>query len=174
MELKKQKVLFLDRDGTICVDDGAFCDETFKYSEILKKIRPVDGAYEALKLAKENGYMLIVISNQAGIAKGRFAEYDTHIANQILQEKFEGMIDGFYYCPHHTTGFNNSGKLSENARIDLICECDCRKPKIGMFLQCENDLKNGKLQYIDENLIKNKTFLQGGSQLSNRLGFAPK
>jgi D-glycero-D-manno-heptose 1,7-bisphosphate phosphatase len=157
MELKKQKILFLDRDGTICYDDGAFGSEKFSYKEVIEKTRPLEGVKDSLKLAKEKGYMLVVISNQAGIAKGRFDECDTHYSNKLLQEKLGGIIDGFYYCPHHTSGKNNKGVIAENAKRDLIFHCDCRKPEIGMFIQCENDLKNGKLQYIDENLIANKT-----------------
>lgn len=157
MDLKKQKILFLDRDGTICYDDGAFGSEKFSYKEVIEKTRPLEGVKESLKIAKDKGYMLVVISNQAGIAKGRFDECDTHYSNKLLQEKLCGLIDGFYYCPHHTSGKNNSGVIAENAKHDLIFHCDCRKPEIGMFLQCENDLKNGKLQYIDENLIANKT-----------------
>lgn len=156
MNLKKQKILFLDRDGTICFDDGAFNNEEIPYKEIIEKIRPFDGVKESLEYAKSKGYMLVVISNQAGIAKGRFDEYDTHYSNKLLQEKLGGLIDGFYYCPHHTSGRNSRNRIAENAKMNLICDCDCRKPKIGMFLQCENDLKNGKLQYIDERMMAEK------------------
>lgn len=157
MSINKQKILFLDRDGTICHDDGAFNNETIPYKEIIEKTRPIEGVKESLKIAKEKGYMLVVISNQAGIAKGRFDECDTHYSNKLLQEKLDGLIDGFYYCPHHTSGRNSEGKISENAKMNLIFNCDCRKPEIGMFLQCENDLRNGKLQYIDEQMIKERT-----------------
>ena len=156
MSLKKQKILFLDRDGTICFDDGAFNNEEIPYKEIIEKIRPYDGVKESLEYAKSKGYMLVVISNQAGIAKGRFDEYDTHYSNKLLQEKLGGIIDGFYYCPHHTSGRNSKNRIAENAKMNLICDCDCRKPKIGMFIQCENDLKSGKLQYIDERMIAEK------------------
>lgn len=169
MELKKQKILFLDRDGTICYDDGAFGSEKFSYREVIEKTRPLEGVKESLKLAKDKGYMLVVISNQAGIAKGRFDECDTHYSNRLLQEKLDGLIDGFYYCPHHTSGKNNSGVIADNAKRDLIFHCDCRKPEIGMFLQCENDLKNGKLQYIDERLITEKvTYEQDRSKIYRR------
>lgn len=169
MELKKQKILFLDRDGTICYDDGAFGSEKFSYREVIEKTRPLEGVKESLKLAKDKGYMLIVISNQAGIAKGRFDECDTHYSNRLLQEKLDGLIDGFYYCPHHTSGKNNKGEIADNAKRDLIFHCDCRKPEIGMFLQCENDLKNGKLQYIDERMIVEKvTYEQDRSKIYRR------
>ena len=157
MNLKKQKILFLDRDGTICFDDGAFNNEDIPYKEIVEKIRPFDGVKESLKYAKSKGYMLVVISNQAGIAKGRFDECDTHYSNRLLQNKLDGLIDGFYYCPHHTSGRNSKNQIAANAKMNLIFHCNCRKPEIGMFLQCENDLKNGKLQYIDEKMIKEKT-----------------
>ena len=160
MELKKQKILFLDRDGTICYDDGAFNNEDIPYKEIIEKIRPIVGVKESLKYAKSKGYMLIVISNQAGIAKGRFDECDTHYSNKLLQEKLDGLIDGFYYCPHHTTGRNSKNQIAKHAKMNLIFHCDCRKPEIGMFIQCENDLRNGKLQYIDEQMIKDKTSYQ--------------
>ena len=112
MEFKKQKILFLDRDGTICYDDGAFGSEKFSYKEVIEKTRPLEGVKESLKTAKEKGYMLVVISNQAGIAKGRFDECDTHYSNKLLQEKLGGILDGFYYCPHHTSGKNNSGHIA--------------------------------------------------------------
>lgn len=157
MDVKKQKILFLDRDGTICYDDGAFGSEQFKYEDVIEKTRPLEGVKESLKYAKEKGYMLVVISNQAGIAKGRFDEWHTHYSNKLLQQGLGGLIDGFYYCPHHTSGKNNKGKIAENAKLDLICHCNCRKPEIGMFLQCEEDLKNAQIQYIDEKMIENKT-----------------
>ena len=155
--IRKQKILFLDRDGTICYDDGAFGSEKYTYESVIEKTRPLDGVKESLKIAKDKGYMLIVISNQAGIAKGRFDEWHTHYSNKLLQEKLDGLIDGFYYCPHHTTGKNNNGEISPRAKQNLILHCDCRKPDIGMFKQCENDLKNGLIQYIDEKMIKEKT-----------------
>ena len=156
MNYINQKILFLDRDGTICYDDGAFGSEKYPYEEVISRIRPIEGVKESLKYAKEKGYLLVVISNQAGIAKGRFDEWHTHYSNKLLQEKLDNIIDGFYYCPHHTDGKNNSGIVAANAKLDLICNCNCRKPKIGMFINCENDLKNGKIQYIDERLINKK------------------
>lgn len=153
----KKKILFLDRDGTICYDDGAFGSETYDYKDVIEKTRPLDGVKESLKKAKSKGYMLIVISNQAGIAKGRFDEWHTHYSNRLLNEKLDGIIDGFYYCPHHETGKNNNGKVSDVAKKNLIYVCDCRKPRIGMFEKCAIDLKNGKVQYIDEKIIEDKT-----------------
>lgn len=131
MSLKKRKILFLDRDGTLCHDDGAFHAEIKSYAEVLAKQKPFDGVKEALKLAKDKGYLLVVISNQAGVGKGKFTENDVHEANRLLQEKLDNVIDGFYYCPHAP---------SDN--------CDCRKPMPGMLIQCEKHLMIGKIQTI--------------------------
>lgn len=161
MILEKKKVLFLDRDGTICYDDGAFGSEKYSYFEVMNRQRQIEGVKESLKEVKKKGYLLVVISNQAGICKGRFDEWCTHYSNKTLNEKLDNIIDGFYYCPHHETGFNNDGKLSEKARKNLIYVCECRKPRTGMFLKFENDLKNGKIQYIDEYILENKiTYLE--------------
>ena len=154
VEIKKKKVLFVDRDGTISDDKGAFGKNPSNYDEILKNIELVDKSYEAIKIAKEHGYMIVVISNQAGIAKGFFRESATHIFNNTLKEKLDDMIDGYYYCHHHKTGFNKFGELEKNIRPALIKDCDCRKPKDGMFRQCEYDLKNGRIQYIDKSFIE--------------------
>lgn len=160
MSLIKKKILFLDRDGTICYDGGAFGSEKVSYDEVLKKVSPLDGVTSSLKKAKEKGYILIVISNQAGIAKGRFDEWHTHYSNKMLNEKLGGLIDGFYYCPHHETGKNNNGTVAENAKKNLIYECDCRKPAIGMFLECEKDLESGRIKDVDERMISDKVIYE--------------
>ena len=87
MEYIKKKILFLDRDGTIAYDDGAFGSEKYPYEEVIERTRPLEGVLRSLKCAKEKGYILVIISKQAGIAKGRFDEWHTHYSNMILQEK---------------------------------------------------------------------------------------
>lgn len=153
-KIKKQKVLFVDRDGTISDDKGAFGKNPTDYNKILNNIELVDGAYDALKLAKAKGFLIVVISNQAGIAKGFFKESATHIFNNTLKDLTDDMINGYYYCHHHKTGFNKFGELEKNIRKELIMDCDCRKPHDGMFRQCEYDLKNGEIQYIDKRIIE--------------------
>lgn len=80
---------------------------------------------ESLTELRENDYLLVVASNQAGIAKGLF---DEKVVGQI-QEKITSLLgfelDGWYYCPHHP-----------EARIERFRQyCECRKPKPGMLLQ---------------------------------------
>lgn len=149
----KKKVIFLDRDGTLCDDKGAFDRLVDDYDKVIDSIDIYDGVADTLKVLKEKGYMLIVISNQAGVAKGKFKESDIHKFNKKLNEKLDGLIDGFYYCIHHDTGKGKYGKVSEKLVKELIIDCGCRKPKVGMLIKCREDMKKGLLQYIDEDII---------------------
>ena len=153
--LEAQKIAYLDRDGTICDDAGAFHKNILDYEELINNIKLVPGAKESLHRLKQAGYLLIVVSNQAGLAKGKFKENAIHRFNQNLNNLLDNMIDGFYYCIHHDTAKENDGKILNKDKIhwELIYDCDCRKPKAGMFYEIENDLKNGKLQYIDKDII---------------------
>lgn len=155
-ELMK-KVIFLDRDGTICDDKGAFHKKVLDYESLINNISLIDGVLESIKLAKDNGFLIIVISNQAGVAKGKFRESAIHRFNKNLNDKLDSLIDGFYYCPHHDTGYDVNDLDKSKYINELIFDCDCRKPNIGMFLQAEKDLSIGKIQYIDDEIINNDT-----------------
>ena len=95
---ERKKAIFLDRDGTINVDkDYLYKIEDFQFEP---------KADEALKILYDLGYILIIVTNQSGIARGYYSEEDVEILHQdlskILQEK--GIeISKFYYCPHHPT-----------------------------------------------------------------------
>lgn len=101
----------MDRDGTINVD--------VDYLHEPDKLVFIDGTVEALALLKEQGYKLIVISNQSGIGRGYFGVRDVEqlhaYMNHILQ-KHNAVIDAFYYCPH----------------VDQD-RCTCRKPRTGLI-----------------------------------------
>ena len=157
IEKNLQKVLFLDRDGTICDDYGIFGTNKYDdYEKLIEDIKLIKGVKESLKKIKQCGYMIIIISNQAGVAKGKMTEAQVQKFNKKLNEKLDNVIDGFYYCIHHNNGFEKNGEcLNKNKIIkELIFNCDCRKPQIGMFLQAEEDIKNGFLQTIDEEIIQ--------------------
>lgn len=118
------KAFFLDRDGTLNVEK-----HHLYRSEDLEWI---EGTFEALQKIQDLGYKIIVITNQAGVAKGLYREEDVHILhehmNKVLKEK--GIIvDAFYYCPHHPQGSVEK----------YVIECNCRKPKPGMILQAIRD-----------------------------------
>lgn len=113
------KAVFLDRDGTINVDKG--------YVHSIAEWEWIPGAIDAIAMLKKAGFLVIVVTNQAGIARGYYTDKEVNELhawiNQEL-EKHDARIDGFYYCPHHPE-FGN--------------DCDCRKPKPGMLHQAKQD-----------------------------------
>ncbi|MCK6265312.1 D-glycero-beta-D-manno-heptose 1,7-bisphosphate 7-phosphatase [Vibrio sp. ZSDE26] len=118
--------VFLDRDGVINVDHGYVHDEhSFEF---------VEGVFEATKQLQDMGYMLVLVTNQSGIARGMFDEERFLSLTQWMDWNFvdHGVeFDGFYYCPHHAE--HGVGKYKE--------ECECRKPKPGMFISARDFLK---------------------------------
>lgn len=130
-ELIENKILskpavFLDRDGVINVDHGYVHDEhDFEY---------IDGVFEAAKAFKDMGYLLVLVTNQSGIARGMFSEDRFLSLTQWMDWNFvdNGVeLDGIYYCPHH----------AEHGIGDYKQDCDCRKPKPGMFISARDFLK---------------------------------
>lgn len=88
------KCIFLDRDGVLNVERG---DYTF----LPKDFKIVDGVPEAIEKIKKAGYLVIVVTNQAGITKGIFTREQMHICHEILMEKTHNLIDHIYYSPYH-------------------------------------------------------------------------
>ena len=125
MKITGQKAVFLDRDGTINIDKGyVYRREDFEYME---------GAVEALKKLSEAGFLLVVITNQSGIARGYYTKDDFFNLNQWMKEdlKTRGIeIAATYFCPHLP-----GGKVKE-----YDAECNCRKPKTSLFWQAAEDL----------------------------------
>lgn len=120
-----QKVVFLDRDGTLNTE--------VNYLYRKEDLELIPGTAEALKLLHEAGYKLIVLTNQAGVARGYYTEADVHALHEDFNEVLgaEGAhIDAFYYCPHHP-----EHGIGEYKKI-----CHCRKPETGLFEMAEKDL----------------------------------
>lgn len=119
--------VFVDRDGTINKDTvHLFRKEEFEF---------LPDADKAIAELKKRGYLVIVITNQAGIAKGLYKAEDVDILHNyidsLLEEKYSVIADGYYYCPHHP-----------QAVIDeLRIECECRKPGQGLILNAAEDFK---------------------------------
>ena len=112
-----KKAIFLDRDGTINVEK----DYIYKSEDLVFE----EGTIEALKTFKNLEYILIVVSNQSGIARGYFTEEDLNIFNNNMNEilKKNGVeITEFYCCPHHPDGIGEYKKV-----------CECRKPNNKMI-----------------------------------------
>ena len=115
----RQKACFLDRDGVVNVE--------VDYLHEPEKTVLESGIVEALHAVHEHGFLAIVVTNQAGVARGRYPESDVKKVHDKLQEllaEHGEKIDAFYYCPHHP---EHTG------------ECSCRKPNPGMLLQAIKD-----------------------------------
>lgn len=125
---KKQKAIFLDRDGTIN-----------KYVGFLRNIDDFEllpMVSDAVRLINSSGYLAIVVTNQPVVARGEatVSELDMiHRKMETLLGKEGAYIDGLYYCPHHPD------KGFEGEIPALKIECECRKPKPGMLLQAAKD-----------------------------------
>ena len=124
----KQKAVFLDRDGTIN-----------KYNGFVKnpdELELIPGVASAIKRLNEEGYLVIVVTNQPVIARGdTTVEGLTEIHNKMetLLGNEGAYVDAIYYCPHHPH------KGYEGEVPELKIECNCRKPKPGMLLQAAHD-----------------------------------
>ena len=115
----RNKALFIDRDGVINVDKvHVYTKEDFEFNE---------GIFHLCRKYLDEGYLSIVITNQAGIAKGLYGEEDLNILNSWMVEQFarQGiLVSKVYHCPHHP---------------DFTGPCSCRKPEPGMILQAVKD-----------------------------------
>ena len=123
-----QPAVFLDRDNTLIANDGDLGDP--------KLVTLVDGVAQGLRALREAGYRLVVVTNQAGVARGRFTEDDVDTVHQRIallvdqQASARGLIDRFYYCPYHP----------EATVVSYRRDHPWRKPHPGMILQAARDM----------------------------------
>ncbi|MFZ2655041.1 MAG: HAD family hydrolase [Victivallales bacterium] len=112
------KAVFLDRDGTIMFDSGYISDPD--------KVDIFEETVEALKALKEAGYLLVIVTNQSGIARGYFTNDDFEKVNSRMGALFKEhgvMFDGIYMCPHRDED-----------------RCTCRKPLPGLIFKAAREL----------------------------------
>jgi D-glycero-D-manno-heptose 1,7-bisphosphate phosphatase len=114
------KAIFLDKDGTLV--------DNLPYNVEPRRIRLSSGAGPALRLLSRLDFRFFVVSNQSGIAEGRFAEdamglVADRLGDLLFRENLT--LDGFYYCPHHPEG----------SVTQYAIACECRKPLPGMLLR---------------------------------------
>lgn len=136
---KGRRALFLDRDGVINVNHG--------YVHTAEQTEWVQGIFELCAAARDVGYALVVVTNQAGIARGYYSESEFLDYTRWMHEEFAAHgvdILATLYCPHHPTA----------GLGDLRVECQCRKPAPGMFL-----IASGLL-----NLIPSESFVVGDKE----------
>lgn len=126
-----KKAVFLDRDGVINVDYG--------YVHHPRNFKFKDGIFELCKSYQDKGYLLIVVTNQSGLARGLYSESQFLNLNFWMLDQFmkkEIVISKIYYCPHHP----ESG-------------CECRKPKPELILRASYEFDidlSSSLMYGDK------------------------
>ncbi len=106
--------IFVDRDGTL-IEEVNFLSRV--EDMIIFPFTP-----PALKLLKEKGFYVIVLTNQSGIARGKYTEAEMHAIHDAIQHEVGGLIDAFYFCPHLPSA-----------------DCHCRKPNLGMIEAAQKD-----------------------------------
>jgi D-glycero-D-manno-heptose 1,7-bisphosphate phosphatase len=118
-------IIFLDRDGVLIEDNGLVLDES--------QLAILPGVPEALSALKER-FRLVVVSNQAVVARGLLDEIQVRDLQKALEKRLTSVgappLDGFYFCPHHPRA------TLEAYRVD----CDCRKPRPGLLFRAAEEL----------------------------------
>lgn len=122
--LNPQRAIFVDRDGTLNEEVGYICSP--------EEFRLYDFAAESVRLINEAGWLAIVVTSQAGVARGMFTEEFLAQIHEDMKAQLErkgARVDAVYYCPHHPE--IGSEIYRQN--------CDCRKPKPGMLYRAAED-----------------------------------
>jgi D-glycero-D-manno-heptose 1,7-bisphosphate phosphatase len=122
----KRPALFMDRDGTVSEEVG--------YVNHPSRFRVFPYAAEAIKLLNDHGWLAILVTNQAGVARGYFAEdiiVQVHERLRCDLETGSAKLDAIYYCAHHPSVGEPPYRL----------DCDCRKPKTGLIDRAARDFQ---------------------------------
>lgn len=117
--------VFLDRDGTI--------NEQLGYINHISRFILLPGVGKAMSLLNKNNYIVVVTSNQSGVARGYFPIKLVQETNEMMKRelaKYNAYVDEIYFCPHHPDGV-----LPEYSR-----DCSCRKPGIGLIKKARSEL----------------------------------
>jgi D-glycero-D-manno-heptose 1,7-bisphosphate phosphatase len=146
--------IFLDRDGTI--------NEEMGYINHPDRFKIFPFVAESIKILKEQGFKIIIVTNQSGIARGYFTEELLKEVHgrliQYLKQK-DANLDAIYYCPHHPTVGDKKYRL----------DCDCRKPKPGMIEKAVKEYNiDLKRSFIIGDRFKDVVF---GKRMNLKTGF---
>jgi D-glycero-D-manno-heptose 1,7-bisphosphate phosphatase len=124
MDMTSHPAVFLDRDGTINEEkEYLFRTEDFSF---------IPGAPEAIRLLKEAGFLVIVVTNQSGIGRGYYDEEAVRRLHRHMDDelsRYGAAVDGYYLCPHHP----------HHGIGAYLKDCTCRKPLPGMLLDAVRD-----------------------------------
>lgn len=125
MDSKQRSAVFLDRDGTINIEKDYLVNP--------RELAFVPKAPNAIRALKRAGFLVVVVTNQSGIARGYFSIAQVERLHTYMQSQLQGYfthVDAFYICPHHPSA--GSGPYT--------CTCKCRKGEPGMLLDAARDL----------------------------------
>ncbi len=111
---QKRKTIFIDRDGTLI--------EEVNYLSRVEDLRFFDYTDEAIRLLKEDGFLVVVVTNQSGIGREIYTEAAMHEIHERIQTDLTEKLDAFYFCPHLPDA-----------------NCRCRKPNLGMLEAAQAD-----------------------------------
>jgi len=118
-----KRAVFVDRDGTLNEESGYLCKK--------EDCRFIPGALEAIGQLNKAGFLVVVITNQSGIARGYYSEADLAQLHLYMDKEIAaagGLVAGWYHCPHHPD------------YPDRGSQCDCRKPLPGMIQRAAKEL----------------------------------
>ncbi|MFI3314582.1 MAG: HAD family hydrolase [Rikenellaceae bacterium] len=164
MDNTKNKAIFLDRDGTLNFDSG--------YISKIEELTIIEGVTEALKLLYDSGYMLFVVTNQSGIARGYFSKEDCDKFNSALKERVASQgveIKDFHVCPHSPEDNCLCRKPKTQMLEDAIKEHNIDREKSYMFGDKLTDIECGERADIKSFLItEDKTLLYFAKKITNR------
>lgn len=166
---KITKAIFLDRDGTINKEVGYLHDSA--------KFFLIPGVIDAINIFHKLGYVVIVVTNQSGVARGYYSEKDVvklhnyidgqlqNSASRSCDNNFDenktkslesvSIIDAYYYCPHHPEGVIKGYAIS----------CNCRKPNSGMIDRAVYDFKRKGIQ-----IVLSKSIIIGDKEIDMQTG----
>jgi D-glycero-D-manno-heptose 1,7-bisphosphate phosphatase len=120
-----RRAIFIDRDGTLSQEIG--------YVNHASRYRLFPFAVDAIRLVNRSGFLAVLVTNQAGVARGYFPEEtigEVHAVVKGALEKGDAHLDAIYYCPHHPSVGAPPYRL----------DCDCRKPRPGLLRRAEREL----------------------------------
>ncbi len=120
----KKRAVFIDRDGTLSEEVG--------YVNHPSRFRLFPYSVEALKMLHNHGWLAIVITNQAGVARGYFSEAMLQSVHELMISQLQAAgtrVDAIYYCAHHPSIGDAPYRF----------DCDCRKPKPGLIIRAARD-----------------------------------
>lgn len=121
-----RRAIFLDRDGTVSEEVG--------YVNHMGRFRLLPQAADAIRKINDSDFLAVLVTNQAGVARGYFKEQLVRRVHARLEEMLAedgARLDGIYYCPHHPMA----------GEAPYRRDCDCRKPRPGMIEAARQDLE---------------------------------